>query len=82
MKKQEKNKPMQSFSPPSSPCVVLFMGIVLCRLQECEVDGINFTVAFGGKQNLPTPMPLFFSFLCLHFVGHVCVDLTITFRRR
>jgi hypothetical protein len=60
----------------------LFMGIVLCRLQECEVECINLTIAFGGEQNLPTPMPLVFSFLFLHFVGHVCVDLTITFRRR
>jgi hypothetical protein len=29
-----------------------------------------------------TPPPLVFSFLCLHLVGHVCVDFTITFGRR
>ncbi len=29
-----------------------------------------------------TSPPLVFSFLCLHFVGHVCVDLTIVSKRR
>ncbi len=28
------------------------------------------------------PPPLVFSFLCLHFVGHVCVDFTIASKRR
>ncbi len=32
--------------------------------------------------NMTCPLPLVFSFLCLHFMGHVCVDLTIAFRRR
>jgi hypothetical protein len=74
---------MQIFSPPpSSPCVVLFMGVVLCKLQEWEVECINFTVAFKGEQNLPILLPLVFSFWCLHFVGHVYVDLAITFKRR
>jgi hypothetical protein len=28
------------------------------------------------------PPPLVFSFFCLHFMGHVCVDLTIASKRR
>ncbi len=66
--------------PPSSLCVVLLLGIVLCKLQEHEVEPVNLIITFKGEQNPPSP--LVFSFFCLHFMGHVCVDLTIVSRRR
>ncbi len=88
MKRWKENKRKDFFSsivlfPPSSLCVVLLLGIVLCKLQEHEVELANLVITSKGEQNLPNPhSPLVFSFLCLHFVGNVCVDLTIVSRRR
>jgi hypothetical protein len=75
-KRQEdegREDPCRVLLPTSSPCAILFLGIVLCRLQECEAKHIGLIFTSRGEHDLPlAPCPWFFHFcVCISWVMFV-----------
>jgi len=52
--------------PLSSPCAILFLGIVLCRLQECEAKHIDLIVTSRGEHDLPLTLGFFIFVFAFH----------------
>jgi hypothetical protein len=68
-KRQEdegREDPCRVLLPTSSPCAILFLGIVLCRLQECEAKHIGLIFTSRGEHDLPLALGFFIFVFAFH----------------